>query len=192
MDWAEYLTHFTYLVEGLKDYRDELSKKHSDIDQKICDILHYIELCETDDNEAADLVELLRVCRENRRDIKDELTKEEQDKVTAWWKDPYKTYFPGATETLQDVADRAEAWRRDLPKDGRVIAFSHGGIIRTILWGIVGPPKGQYQWSMELGNTGVVRLRYHEDFPCLLSFNDMSHIKDAWALPPAQNVPGSP
>ena len=43
MDWAEYLTHFTYLVEGLKDYRDELSKKHSDIDQKICDILHYIE-----------------------------------------------------------------------------------------------------------------------------------------------------
>ena len=40
MDWAEYLTHFTYLVEGLKDYRDELSKKHSDIDQKICDILH--------------------------------------------------------------------------------------------------------------------------------------------------------
>ena len=73
MDWAEYLTHFTYLVEGLKDYREELSKKHSDIDQKISDILHYIELCETNDNEATDLVELLRVCRENRRDIKDEL-----------------------------------------------------------------------------------------------------------------------
>lgn len=73
MDWAEYLTHFTYLVEGVKDYREELAKKHSDIDQKICDILHYIELCETDADEAADLVELLRVCRENRRDIKDEL-----------------------------------------------------------------------------------------------------------------------
>ena len=73
MDWAEYLTHFTYLVEGLKNYRDELAKKHSDIDQKISDILHYIELCEMDDNEAADLVELLKVCRENRRDIKDEL-----------------------------------------------------------------------------------------------------------------------
>ncbi len=73
IDWEEYLTHFTYLVEGLKDYREELSKKHSDIDQKICDILHYIELCETDEKEAADLVELLRVCRENRRDVKDEL-----------------------------------------------------------------------------------------------------------------------
>lgn len=73
MDWTEYLTHFTYLVEGLKEYRDGLSKKHSDIEQKICDILHYIELCETNEEEAIDLVELLRVCRENRRDIKDEL-----------------------------------------------------------------------------------------------------------------------
>lgn len=73
MDWAEYLIHFTYLVEGIKNYRDDLAKKHSDIDQKICDILHYIELCETNDREAIDLVELLRVCRENRRDIKDEL-----------------------------------------------------------------------------------------------------------------------
>lgn len=72
MDWAEYLTHFAYLVEGLAGYREELSKMHSDIEQKICDILHYIELCETNDDEAIDLVELLRVCRENRRDIKDE------------------------------------------------------------------------------------------------------------------------
>ena len=30
-------------------------------------------MCETNDDEAVDLVELLRVCRENRRDIKDEL-----------------------------------------------------------------------------------------------------------------------
>lgn len=73
MDWQEYLTHFTYIVEGLKDYKDELSKKHSDIEQKICDVLHYIELCETDNNDAADLIELLKVCRENRRDVKDEL-----------------------------------------------------------------------------------------------------------------------
>ena len=31
IDWAEYLTHFTYLVEGLKDYREDLASKHSDI-----------------------------------------------------------------------------------------------------------------------------------------------------------------
>ena len=75
MDWAEYLTHFTYVVSAIKDYRDELAKKHSDIDKKICDVLHYIELCETGDEEAVDLIELLRVCSENRRDIKDEMTR---------------------------------------------------------------------------------------------------------------------
>ena len=68
-----YLEHFTYLVSALNSYKDELTKSHSDIDKKICDVLHYIELCETNDKEAIDLVELLRVCREKRRDIKDEL-----------------------------------------------------------------------------------------------------------------------
>ena len=55
MDWEEYLIHFTCLVSELKEYRNELAKKHSDIDQKICDILHYIELCETNDDEAVAL-----------------------------------------------------------------------------------------------------------------------------------------
>lgn len=77
MDWVEYLTHFIYVASAVKNYRDELTKKHSDIDQKICDILHYIELCETNSAEAVDLVELLRVCHENRRNIKDELTRTE-------------------------------------------------------------------------------------------------------------------
>ena len=47
------------------------------MDQKICDILHYIELCETDAEEDTDLIELLRICRENRRNIKDEELKVE-------------------------------------------------------------------------------------------------------------------
>lgn len=73
IDWEEYLTLFTFIVSGIKEYRESLIRAQSDVDQKICDVLHYIELCATNDEEAADLVELLRVCRENRREIKDEL-----------------------------------------------------------------------------------------------------------------------
>jgi len=73
MDWKEYLTHFSYIASGIKDYREELLKAESDVDKKICDVLHYIELCDTDEAEAEDLIELLRVCRENRRRIKDEI-----------------------------------------------------------------------------------------------------------------------
>lgn len=73
MDWQEYITHFTFIAAGIKEYRESLIKAESDVDQKVCDVLHYIELCDTSQDEAADLVELLRVCRENRRDIKDEI-----------------------------------------------------------------------------------------------------------------------
>ena len=75
IDWKEYLTHFTFIATGLKEYRAELIKAESDVDQKICDVLHYIELCDISDGEAEDLVELLKVCRENRRDIKDEIVR---------------------------------------------------------------------------------------------------------------------
>ena len=75
IDWKEYLTHFIFIATGLKEYRAELIKAESDVDQKICDVLHYIELCDISDGEAEDLVELLKVCRENRRDIKDEIVR---------------------------------------------------------------------------------------------------------------------
>ena len=77
IDWLKYLEHFINVSSEVKTYRDKLTNNLTDIDQKICDILHYIELCETKSGEAEDLVELLRICRENRRDIKDELLRTE-------------------------------------------------------------------------------------------------------------------
>lgn len=77
IDWAEYLEHFANISSSIRSYRDNLANKLSEIEQKICDILHYIELCETKTDESADLVELLRICRENRREIKDELLRTE-------------------------------------------------------------------------------------------------------------------
>ncbi len=73
IDWKEYLTHFTYVIEALAGYRESLIKAESDADLKICDILHYIELCDTSDEEAVGLVDLLKECREHRREVKDEI-----------------------------------------------------------------------------------------------------------------------
>ncbi len=73
IDWKEYLMHFSYVIKALSGYRDSLIKAESDVDLKICDILHYIELCETSTEEAAGLVDLLKECREHRRDVKDEI-----------------------------------------------------------------------------------------------------------------------
>jgi len=73
IDWQEYLLHFTYVTEALAGYRDSLVKAESDVDLKICDILHYIELYDTNLEEATSLVELLKECREHRRNVKDEI-----------------------------------------------------------------------------------------------------------------------
>lgn len=73
IDWKEYLTHFTYVIEALGGYRESLIKAESDADLEICDILHYIELYDISDEESAKLVNLLKECREYRRDVKDEI-----------------------------------------------------------------------------------------------------------------------
>ena len=73
IDWKEYLTHFTYVIGALSGYRDSLIKAESDVDLKICDILHYIELCDTATEESVGLVDLLKECREHRRNVKDEI-----------------------------------------------------------------------------------------------------------------------
>ena len=73
VNWQEYLSNFIIITSGLREYREGLAQARYDIDQKICDILHYIELCNTDDSKAKDLVRLLKACRENRRNIKDEI-----------------------------------------------------------------------------------------------------------------------
>lgn len=73
IDWKAFLEQFIGVAENVGDYKAQLTKAESDVDQKICDVLHYIELCDLNCEESADLVELLKVCRENRRIIKDAL-----------------------------------------------------------------------------------------------------------------------
>lgn len=72
MDWEAYMLHFAYIVSNLQNYKEELIEKQSDLDLQICDILHYIELYEVDDRESVQILQLLKECREERRDVKDE------------------------------------------------------------------------------------------------------------------------
>lgn len=73
LDWKEYLTQFTYIASSVKKYHDELTEQLSQVDQKICDIMHYVELYELSDDESLYVVEQLKMYREQRRDIKDKM-----------------------------------------------------------------------------------------------------------------------
>lgn len=75
INWLSYLQDFVFLASHISVYRKELMQRLSTTDQKICDILHYIELYEINENKALDMMDMLRRYREERRDIKDEMVK---------------------------------------------------------------------------------------------------------------------
>ncbi|MBQ7568875.1 histidine phosphatase family protein [bacterium] len=118
-----------------------------------------------------------------------EISPDLQQQVADWWKDPYTLPFPGGAESLADVTARVKAWQSERPKEGRIIVFTHGGVIRCCLWDMLGMPTAEHNWTTELGNTGIVRIRYSDECMVLVGFNDLSHIPNSWDLPPAQNLP---
>ena len=76
-DMEQYLLDFVDIASNVANYKKELNKKLGETDKKINGVLHYVELCDVDETEEHDLIELLRVCRENRRIYKDEIFKAE-------------------------------------------------------------------------------------------------------------------
>lgn len=73
LDWKEYVTQFSYIASSVNKYHDELTVQLSEVDQKICDIMHYIEMYDLSDSESLSVMEHLKAYREQRRDIKDKM-----------------------------------------------------------------------------------------------------------------------
>lgn len=77
IDWKEYLTHFCYIAANVHNYIDELNQELSDLDMQTCDMVHYIELYDQNEEDSIRLIALLKECREQRRDVKDEMNRVE-------------------------------------------------------------------------------------------------------------------
>lgn len=71
LNWKEYLTHFSYVVSGLKKYQDKLNRDLSEVDMCICDLMHYLELYDLEDVDYIKAAELIKQYREKRRVVKD-------------------------------------------------------------------------------------------------------------------------
>jgi len=91
-----------------------------------------------------------------------------------------KTFKVGGGESWPEVfarVDAALARLRDRMADGgRVIVFTHGGIIASLLAGLIG---ARQRWPWPLGrmrNTGRTTLRFEENRVALVGHNDDSHL----------------
>lgn len=102
-----------------------------------------------------------------------ELVGAERRAFTAYWHDPYRVPLPGS-ETWGQLDARVAAWLAELPREGRVAAFSHGGTLRSALFAITGAPRKR-EWNVLFGNASVTRLRLGA-VPTLVSLNDSAHL----------------
>lgn len=73
MDWSGYLQQFSYIASGVQGYRNELNQALSDIDMRICDIMHYIEFYDLNEEDSMRMIGLLKEYRKQRRNVKDEI-----------------------------------------------------------------------------------------------------------------------
>ena len=103
------------------------------------------------------------------------MTEEEAAIAECWHRDPYTRRVPGG-ESYGDLSARVEAFRADLPGDARVVAFTHGGTIRSALYGLIGRPNGA-AWRVTIDNTSITRLRFDERGTTIVGVNDRAHLE---------------
>ena len=78
IDWLVYLQNFSYIVANIHDYKEQLCTSESEQDQTIIDLLHFIEFYDLNEMQAQDILYKVKMAREQRRDIKNELYRIEQ------------------------------------------------------------------------------------------------------------------
>jgi broad specificity phosphatase PhoE len=92
-----------------------------------------------------------------------------------WSEDRFGRRIPGG-ESYGDLMARIAAFRADLPERGRIAAFSHGGTIRSALYGVLGRPTPG-AWRVDIDNTSITRLRFdRRGGVTLVTINDHAHI----------------
>jgi len=95
--------------------------------------------------------------------------------LDAWFKDPYRRRAPGG-ESYEDLLARVSEWLKSLPKTGRVVAFAHGGTIRSALYHFTGLPHDQ-SWRFHVDTGSITRIIIGDQGAILTTVNDTAHLE---------------
>ncbi len=98
---------------------------------------------------------------------------EEERKTIAFIKENRFLNRPPKGENFQDVMLRVEDWLKDLPESGKIIVFTHGGVIRSVLALFIEFKQARY---FDLDNTGITELKLSKDKTRVLRVNDCAHL----------------
>lgn len=89
-------------------------------------------------------------------------------------RDPYREHAPGG-ESYEDVRERVAAWLDELPESGRVAAFTHGGVVRALLYSFTGLPEGA-AWRFATDPGSLTRVQLGPQGAVLYALNDTAHL----------------
>jgi broad specificity phosphatase PhoE len=104
-----------------------------------------------------------------------EVADTDAEALNAWFADPYRN-TPTGGETYAALAERVQAWRASLPETGRVLAFTHGGPLRAVLYGLTGLPDG-HRWRFDVAPASLTKLVLGEHGVIIQTVGDVAHLE---------------
>jgi probable phosphoglycerate mutase len=114
-----------------------------------------------------------------------EIERDHPEYLTALRADPWNTHRPGG-ESMAELFARCAQLAADLTArhpGQRVLAFTHGGVVRALTVLALGPAQAS-TLRLQVDNTSITRLILSPAGHRLVSFNDTAHLElDTWAPP---------
>jgi alpha-ribazole phosphatase len=108
----------------------------------------------------------------------DEIEKEWGSAISHWLDDPFHKAAPGG-ESLRDVCERMNEFLTTVseatPDGKRIVAVSHGGSIRALLYNILHLEHTAF-WDIKIGNASVTLIRRAEECFKVDYYNRTHHL----------------
>lgn len=124
--------------------------------------------------------------------MRSELSEAEKEVFSMWRKDrgsetskaeTFKAEMFAAEQSYgieadQAVINRFKSFLNELPKVGKVIVFSHGGLIRLVLHHFL-DVSSNFQRTFNISNTSITKIQIfqEEEFVRVISVNDIAHLE---------------
>ena len=90
---------------------------------------------------------------------------------------------PEGGENFRDVKARVGAWLAGLPRSGRMLALTHGGVLHAVLHGLLGHAE-DWDSLLSFSNTGITELRLGGARTLIVRVNDCAHLEGRSSLLP--------
>ena len=121
-----------------------------------------------------------------------EIEAQHQGYLTALRSDPWSTRRPGG-ESMEDLFARCGAAFERLRArhvGGRVLVFTHGGVVRVAVGLALGGVPSNAWARLSVTNTSITRVLLADGHGTLLGFNDDAHLEDLLEATEADDVLG--